>query len=416
MTGHVDSIRMTAYREKSPAAVFNSFSEFARTMVQENPTEWEAVERAWNERRTDPTAYDLNRNTHEEAFQDLIKAAAKAVDIACSTLVTMVEFANKTTFSPDFIVVDEAARLSENLLVAVQAKWPNAPCLLISDTKQFPPMALAKQQKGFRAIFANQREGLHELDPKRLQQASPDDDGDPPDTYELKVGHSYANDINARYVTQMLVEMYRSETLMDARDAKLMATDNENLVRRPSVLILAPYSVQKSAYDLSLRGMSVAEIPKDLVDVRTVDDSPGHEADIVIIDCVCVSRLGFVGNAHRMAVMMTRARVGTIIVGPGAKVIDNAAFADLRAYINDPLDAISVRKADRITANDGIERSIGSIVVTQSSDKRVKKNKSDRRQRFAKPGKTEDDNVFKKTLRDARRLAADDSDSEEDET
>ncbi|KAJ4246670.1 hypothetical protein NW757_009260 [Fusarium falciforme] len=391
---------MTAYREKSPAAVFNSFSEFARTMVQENPTEWEAVERAWNERRTDPTAYDLNRNTHEEAFQDLIKAAAKAVDIACSTLVTMVEFANKTTFSPDFIVVDEAARLSENLLVAVQAKWPNAPCLLISDTKQFPPMALAKQQKGFRAIFANQREvslfhrveGLHELDPKRLQQASPDDDGDPPDTYELKVGHSYANDINARYVTQMLVEMYRSETLMDARDAKLMATDNENLVRRPSVLILAPYSVQKSAYDLSLRGMSVAEIPKDLVDVRTVDDSPGHEADIVIIDCVCVSRLGFVGNAHRMAVMMTRARVGTIIVGPGAKVIDNAAFADLRAYINDPL------------------------VVTQSSDKRVKKNKSDRRQRFAKPGKTEDDNVFKKTLRDARRLAADDSDSEEDET
>jgi hypothetical protein len=50
MVGHVDAIRMSAYREKSPSAVFNSFSEFARSMVQENPTEWEAVERAWNEK------------------------------------------------------------------------------------------------------------------------------------------------------------------------------------------------------------------------------------------------------------------------------------------------------------------------------------------------------------------------------
>ncbi|KAJ4237281.1 hypothetical protein NW759_000401 [Fusarium solani] len=51
MAGHVDAIRMSAYREKSPSAVFNSFSEFARSMVQENPTEWEAVERAWNEKQ-----------------------------------------------------------------------------------------------------------------------------------------------------------------------------------------------------------------------------------------------------------------------------------------------------------------------------------------------------------------------------
>ncbi|UPK98563.1 hypothetical protein LCI18_009498 [Fusarium solani-melongenae] len=248
--------------------------------------------------------------------------------------------------------------------------------------------------------------GLHELDPKRLQQASPGDDGDPPDTYELKVGHSYANDISARYITQMLVDIYRSETLMDARDAKLM----------------------ESAYDLLLRGMGVAEIPKDMVDVRTVDDSPSHKADIVIIDYVRVSRLGFVGNAHRMAVMMTRARVGIIIVGPGAKVIDSTAFADLRAYINDhhsvinlsseksshwdhfcdnciqpgheadrcpksppcrtcngathstracpraSENAISIWMADKIMANDGIERSIGPSVVAKLSGKRVKKN------------------------------------------
>ncbi|KAI8719279.1 hypothetical protein NCS52_00708400 [Fusarium sp. LHS14.1] len=161
MAGHVDAIHMTAYGEKSPSAVFNSFSEFTRFMVQKNPTEWEDVERAWNEKLTDPTAYDVNRKTHEEAFQALVKAAAEAVDIVCSTPVTMVEFANKTTFALDFIVVNEAARLSENLSVAVQAKWPSAPCLLIGDTKQFPPMALAKQQKGFRAIFANQREISH---------------------------------------------------------------------------------------------------------------------------------------------------------------------------------------------------------------------------------------------------------------
>ncbi|KAL2675120.1 hypothetical protein Neosp_011300 [[Neocosmospora] mangrovei] len=46
MAGHVDAIRTTAHREKSPSAVFNSFSEFTRFMVQKNPTEWEDIERA----------------------------------------------------------------------------------------------------------------------------------------------------------------------------------------------------------------------------------------------------------------------------------------------------------------------------------------------------------------------------------
>ncbi|RSM02256.1 hypothetical protein CEP52_008076 [Fusarium oligoseptatum] len=289
-------------------------------------------------------------------------------------------------------------------------------------------------------------------------------------SFKIKVENSYANDINARYNTQLLVELYRSETLMDARDAKL--TDKSR-VRRPSVLILTHYSVQKNAYQLLLRNMSVAEIPKELVDVRTVDDShcqcPSHEADIVVIDTVRTGRAGFTGEAERMAVMMTRARIGTILIGPGANVKLNAPQENLKEYTErhraivdesgDKLarwdifcdncvqpghtadrcpkspscrtckgaphstracpraseDAITIWLADKIKADDGIERTVARTAnVGPSGGKRVKKNKSDRNQQFAKPGKKDDDNAFKRTLRAARqeKPASDDEDDE----
>ncbi|RSL70209.1 hypothetical protein CEP53_001947 [Fusarium sp. AF-6] len=192
---------------------------------------------------------------------------------------------------------------------------------------------------------------------------------------------------------------------MDARDAKL--TDKSR-VRRPSVLILTHYSVQKNAYQLLLRNMSVAEIPKELVDVRTVDDSPSHEADIVVIDTVRTGRAGFTGEAERMAVMMTRARIGTILIGPGANVKLNAPQENLkecterhRAIVDESGDKSA--RWDMFCdncADDGIERTVARTAnVGPSGGKRVKKNKSDRNQQFAKPGKKDDDNAFKRTLR-----------------
>ncbi|UPK96887.1 hypothetical protein LCI18_007822 [Fusarium solani-melongenae] len=138
------------------------------------------------------------------------------------------------------------------------------------------------------------------------------------------------------YVRELrLVQLYRSETLMDARDVEQR---NANGMRRPLVLIITHYAVQL------LREMSVAEIPKELVDVRTVDDSPRHEADIVIIDTVHTTSEGFTGDPERMAVMMTRARVGTIIIGPGSKV-KGALLASPRVPIDPKQNFVSKKNA-----------------------------------------------------------------------
>lgn len=99
-------------------------------------------------------------------------------------------------------------------------------------------------------------------------------------------GTSFSNEVNAHYTMQLVTQIYRDAGILDARD----------LSRRGSVLIITPYSVQKNYYDLLLRELTKAKIPKSLLEVRTVDDSPSHEADIVIVDWVRTNSRGFIAD------------------------------------------------------------------------------------------------------------------------
>lgn len=58
-----------------------------------------------------------------------------------------------------------------------------------------------------------------------------------------------------------------------------------------------------------------AEVLLGLVSVRTIDDSPSHEAEVVICGMVRTDKPGFMVEDERLAVMTTRARALTIIVG-----------------------------------------------------------------------------------------------------
>jgi hypothetical protein len=249
----------------------------------------------------------------------------------------------------------------------------------------------------------------------------------PPNCNESMFGTSFSNEGNAHFAVQLVIQLYRDANVLDARD----------LSRRGSVLIITPYSVQKNYYDLLLNDVTEAEIPKALVEVRTVDDSPSHEADIVIVDWVRTNKKGFIDNPQRMCVALSRARIGTIMIGPGDKVPlvwplnhlveyckDRHAAIDLKhrchwdlmcphccqpghmakdctfqptcarcngaqhATRNCPRnaeDAISVSAAEPITANDGIERDAMNPPVKISNSKRAKVNKEAREGRFAKP-------------------------------
>ncbi|SPJ73722.1 uncharacterized protein FTOL_03452 [Fusarium torulosum] len=67
--------------------------------------------------------------------------------------------------------------------------------------------------------------------------------------------------------------------------------------------------------------LTEAEVPKSLVEVRIVDGSPSHEADIVVVDWVRTNKKGFIDNPKRMCVALSRARIGTIMVGLGNKAL-----------------------------------------------------------------------------------------------
>lgn len=96
----------------------------------------------------------------------------------------------------------------------------------------------------------------------------------PDNAEEMKTGNSFANPANANFAMQLVVQLHRDAALVDARDFS----------KRASVLIPTPYKEQKHLYDLLLRQLTKAEVPQDLVEVGTVDDSPSHEADFVILD------------------------------------------------------------------------------------------------------------------------------------
>ncbi|KAI1013581.1 hypothetical protein LB503_001893 [Fusarium chuoi] len=127
----------------------------------------------------------------------------------------------------------------------------------------------------------------------------------PDNAEESKGGNSISNPAKAKanFAVQLVVQLHRDVALVDARDFS----------KRES----------KRLYDLLLRQLTEAEVPKDLVEVRTVDDSPSHEADVVVLDLVRTVKKGCINEAPRMNVATTRAcaraRLGQFVIGPGKK-------------------------------------------------------------------------------------------------
>ncbi|KAK4072485.1 hypothetical protein Trihar35433_4549 [Trichoderma harzianum] len=103
------------------------------------------------------------------------------------------------------------------------------------------------------------------------------------------------------------------------------------------ILIVTGYSEQKRLLLETLAELPEAEVPPGLVSVRTINDSPSHEAEVVICDMVRTDKPGFMVEDVRLAVMIMRARALTIIVGK-TDVIKGKDARSLRAlydYLKD---------------------------------------------------------------------------------
>ncbi|EWZ37539.1 hypothetical protein FOZG_09528 [Fusarium oxysporum Fo47] len=499
MARHLNAFRSRQFEDSHPVCVFASLSELARGIAQADKQSWSGVIAAWNEKRKDPDAFAVNRAKHQAEFRTLMAYAVSQLDIVVGTPVALVEFAQHTEFVPQLIVVDEAARLTETLSLALQAQWPAAFSIYIGDTQQFPPIGLTVGQRDFKAVFSYQRQIslFHRMENAgrilaRLRRnyrarvnavswAQTMFYGDnmtvvhrthceasrkfhdwvqekfrrwnclsttllirPDNSEETKSGNSFSNPANANFAVQLVVQLYRATGIVDARDFS----------RRASVLILTPYKAQRRMYDLLLLELTEAEVPKTLVEVRTIDDSPSHEADIIILDWVRTVKKGFIADSHRMAVALSRARLGTIMIGPGKKTPLTWPLNHLVGYLEERKavinlkdhcrwylmcqnccqpghlatdcrfqpkcvrcdgashatrncpraeeDQISTSASEPVTADDGIQRDVlNPPRVDFSGSKRIKKNSADREEAFAKPDKHKD--AMRKHFRDAMR-------------
>ncbi|KAJ4856217.1 AAA domain-containing protein [Trichoderma breve] len=81
------------------------------------------------------------------------------------------------------------------------------------------------------------------------------------------------------------------------------------------ILIVTGYREQKRLLLKTLAELPEAEVPPGLVSVRTIDDSPSHQAEAVICDMVRTDKPGFMMEDQRLAVMTTRAQAFIINVG-----------------------------------------------------------------------------------------------------
>lgn len=186
------------------------------------------------------------------------------------------------------------------------------------------------------------------------------------DGQERKQNASYVNPTNARFVAELVsrlaasAPMFSAKSYMDDRfdterykgkkgqgkdqDREKREKDREERIQQflrtyewGRILIVTGYSEQKRLLLETLAELPEAEVPPGLVSVQTIDNSPSHEAEVVICDMIRTDKPGFMVEDARLAVMTTRARALTIIVGK-SDVIKGKDARSLRAlhdYLKD---------------------------------------------------------------------------------
>ncbi|KAF4443426.1 MFS monocarboxylate transporter [Fusarium acutatum] len=120
----------------------------------------------------------------------------------------------------------------------------------------------------------------------------------PDNCLEAPRGTSFYHDGYANFTIQLIIQFYRSANPVHVRDES----------RRASGLIIAAYRSQMHDYEFLLDQVASAEVPKSLIDVRTIDGSLSHEADYVFIDLTRTDKHSFLKNSQRINVSASRAQ------------------------------------------------------------------------------------------------------------
>lgn len=386
MARHVSAFKLKRWNDTSPAAHPWSLSEFARSIAIASPSEFSAALSAIADSTNDKTNFRINRTTHMESARELLEFALSKADCIVGTPVAVSELAKHIPhWRPDLVVVDEAGRLNESALMIPIAEFTDAPFIIIGDPNQCTPFNRTDEARDFDDLFGKQRktslldrislvDGFDiTLTANHRSHASVVDwaqqkiyhgrmkivnqrssatremsryiqtlqsetksaiEGnsvwiDVECGIEELIGTSYINPTNALIVRELAVQLYRDAPVRNMVDFVKSKDDPTYPVRRGTIMIITGYANQKRHYEAILDEISDSEVPKGFLTVRTIDDSVSAEADIVIIDLVRTSRTSFLQDRKRIAVMTTRARLASFIVGSSDTIRHHGLLGDL---------------------------------------------------------------------------------------
>ncbi|KAK0758566.1 hypothetical protein N5P37_008965 [Trichoderma harzianum] len=348
----------------------------------------------WRMQDEDPVTFRTNRRDYLAEARTLMNdfiADADAVAGAPVALMTM--FNHIEPVSQSLFIVDEVGRLTEAMTFVASAQHANTPTIRIGDTKQFGSMAVADQDKNYKALFTQQRkhslmqriEGAGLIDfvlaanhrahgdvyewtrgylymseiktvyrrdaySEQMHQWITDECGrsygqkatpgsnmvlvDVQEGAEQKVGYSYTNPGNANFILALISRLAASAPLYSVQSFMEHPEADPSTYARGKILVITGYKQKKILLEEKLSKLSSAEIPRGIVSVRTIDDSPSHQAEVVICHLARSNGPGFLSDLKRLAVMAARAQGMTILVGQEAMfAVKNSTISELYNYL-----------------------------------------------------------------------------------
>ncbi|KAJ2967465.1 hypothetical protein NQ176_g9647 [Zarea fungicola] len=131
---------------------------------------------------------------------------------------------------------------------------------------------------------------------------------------EQQQGTSKVNMSSAFCAVQIAVHIGREMRVPLMEDFKQHdnALEMKDSIRKGRILILVAYSAHVAKVQYFLKKVSDHEVDKSRITVRSIGDSPSHEAEIVIVDLVRTESPGFLTEPARLKVAATRAQLGTV--------------------------------------------------------------------------------------------------------
>ncbi|KAK1493153.1 nonsense-mediated mRNA decay protein 1 [Colletotrichum tamarilloi] len=128
---------------------------------------------------------------------------------------------------------------------------------------------------------------------------------------EMKDRSSFYNQVHENFIKQRCHELLRHP--------EFKQVDKPDQPGR--ILIITPYKAALIRYRQFIktlpphfRGRMDVELRFNALEARTVDSAQGHEADFVFVDTVRTRSAGFLDDPKRLCVMLSRARVGEMIL------------------------------------------------------------------------------------------------------